>query len=192
MRCNASIRSGFLQGSAAVAVFAMIAATAVPSVAQGRGDEAPNPAGRDVPDMPIERDEWYDPSDWFDENRLETEDVYGEGGPLEYDYDWETEEFVADEREEAFTVRDEYTDGYYDSYYDNYYGETIEPDAYHDYYFDDDYRDAVEVDVEYEGMLEDEWDEDQLFDGPYYYDNLYTGDWYEDEGEFDRWYENPY
>ena len=103
----------------------------------------------------VEEDEWYDPSDWFDGNELETEDIYGQYGDYEYDYNYETNQYVVDEREETAT-----------DYYEN---ELLGDELYDDSIYQDEYYEDADDYYYYD----DEYGEE-------YYDNLYTSDWYEE------------
>lgn len=78
-------------------------------------------------------EEWYDPSDWFDDDfdgidrndtDYEYDDVYGWG-----DYDYDDDNYTATYGEDSYDAdwwydadREVYGDGYYDGYYDGYDG----------------------------------------------------------------------
>ena len=88
----------------------------------------------------VEEDEWYDPSDWFDGNRSEIEDLRGDdywedeyssnagwdnpvAGPYEYEYNVEDGQVVWDERDERDTWDNYYTNDWFDDEpdFDNWY-----------------------------------------------------------------------
>lgn len=75
----------------------------------------------------IAEDEWYDPSDWFDGNDLETEDYY----------DGDADAYADDYYYDDYDFDDHYGDGYgdYDNYYtDDWYDDGGDFDDWYDTY----------------------------------------------------------
>jgi hypothetical protein len=118
------------------------------------------------PSSGLHREEWYDPSDWFDDDEsVEYEDYgplgtdeYGYYGGYGYDYDlYDSYPY--------WSYGGDYD--YYDMYDDGY--------PYWEYGTDEDYEDMFDYDYG--------WDFDVGED------NYYTDDWYDTDDAFGDWYD---
>lgn len=137
------------------------------------------------PDEGVHQEEWYDPSDWWDDDF--------DGRRLDYESDWYEEEWDA-----AWGYDDEY------DYYDDDYGEDyIGRDDY--YYEQMGYGDHGEWSDEDWGVYTgygEQWDDDAWYVGDDVNDSEFNGynewqsdyeDWYDEDGWYDdedEWYED--